>query len=113
MRSLIPLSNLSRNQGPCCPTAVSRPWDAIGPRRSEQAWLGEAIAIKEPTAAVFRRQTGSNLLIISRENFHGNTLFVERLERISRRGFRGIKQTNHPHKDQVLFIRERILRVKR
>jgi hypothetical protein len=29
-----------------------------------QAWLGEAIAIKEPTAAVFRAQSGSNLLII-------------------------------------------------
>jgi hypothetical protein len=28
------------------------------------AWLGEAIAIKDPTAAVFRPQTGSNLLIV-------------------------------------------------
>jgi S-DNA-T family DNA segregation ATPase FtsK/SpoIIIE len=28
------------------------------------AWLGEAIAIKDPTAAVFRRQSGSNLLLV-------------------------------------------------
>jgi S-DNA-T family DNA segregation ATPase FtsK/SpoIIIE len=28
------------------------------------AWLGEAIAIKDPTAAVFRRQSGANLLLI-------------------------------------------------
>ena len=29
------------------------------------AWLGEAIAIKDPTAAVFARQSGANLLIMS------------------------------------------------
>jgi S-DNA-T family DNA segregation ATPase FtsK/SpoIIIE len=28
------------------------------------AWLGEAIAIKEPTAALFRRQSGANLLMV-------------------------------------------------
>jgi hypothetical protein len=28
------------------------------------AWLGEPIAIKEPTAAVFRRQSGSNVLLV-------------------------------------------------
>ena len=28
------------------------------------AWLGEAIAIKDPTAAVFRKQSGANLLIV-------------------------------------------------
>lgn len=32
--------------------------------RSFSAWLGEAIAIKDPTAAVFRPQSGSNLLMI-------------------------------------------------
>ena len=32
-----------------------------------QAWLGEAMAIKDPTAAVFRRQTGSNLLMIGQQ----------------------------------------------
>lgn len=29
------------------------------------AWLGDAIAIKDPTAAAFRRQSGANLLILS------------------------------------------------
>ncbi|MCI0677207.1 MAG: AAA family ATPase [Phycisphaerales bacterium] len=28
------------------------------------AWLGDAIAIKDPTAAVFRRQSGNNLIIV-------------------------------------------------
>lgn len=34
------------------------------------AWMGDAIAIKDPTAAVFRRQSGCNLLIVGqREEF--------------------------------------------
>ncbi len=32
--------------------------------RSAQAWLGEAISIKEPTSALFRRQGANNLLIV-------------------------------------------------
>jgi hypothetical protein len=31
------------------------------------AWLGEALAIKEPTAATFRRQSGSNLLVVGQQ----------------------------------------------
>ncbi|MGA2621917.1 MAG: FtsK/SpoIIIE domain-containing protein [Thermoguttaceae bacterium] len=31
---------------------------------SPQAWLGSAVAIKEPTAAAFVRQSGSNLLLV-------------------------------------------------
>lgn len=31
------------------------------------AWLGEPIAIKEPTAAWFRRQSGANLLIVGQQ----------------------------------------------
>jgi len=34
------------------------------PPKSAVAWLGEAIAIKEPTAANFRAQSGANLLIV-------------------------------------------------
>ncbi len=37
---------------------------SAGDRRSPTAWLGSAIAIKEPTCAVFRRQAGSNLLLV-------------------------------------------------
>ena len=32
--------------------------------RSAQAWLGDAISIKEPTSALFRRQGGNHLLIV-------------------------------------------------
>ncbi|WP_165245908.1 FtsK/SpoIIIE domain-containing protein [Paludisphaera soli] len=32
--------------------------------RSSQAWLGDPVAIKEPTAALFRRQGGNHLLIV-------------------------------------------------
>ena len=35
--------------------------------RGELAWLGEAMAIDELTAAVFRRQNGSNLLIVGQQ----------------------------------------------
>src|SRR5260370_10848466 len=32
------------------------------------AWLGEAMAIKDPTAALFRRQSGSNLLLVGQQD---------------------------------------------
>lgn len=35
--------------------------------RAAYAWLGDAIAIKDPTAAVFRRQGGSNLLLLGQQ----------------------------------------------
>jgi DNA segregation ATPase FtsK/SpoIIIE, S-DNA-T family len=37
------------------------------------AWLGEPVAIKEPTAATFRKQTSSNLLIVGQ---HEQTAFA-------------------------------------
>ncbi|MBB47463.1 MAG: cell division protein FtsK [Phycisphaerae bacterium] len=33
-----------------------------------EAWLGDAIAIKDPTAATFRRQTGANLLVVGQQD---------------------------------------------
>jgi hypothetical protein len=33
-----------------------------------QAWLGEAVAIKDPTSAVFRRQSGANLLMVGQRD---------------------------------------------
>jgi S-DNA-T family DNA segregation ATPase FtsK/SpoIIIE len=33
-----------------------------------QAWLGDAVAIKDPTAAVFRRQSSANLLIVGQKD---------------------------------------------
>ena len=38
------------------------------PPKADYAWLGEAIAIKDPTAAVFRPQSGSNLLIVGQND---------------------------------------------
>jgi S-DNA-T family DNA segregation ATPase FtsK/SpoIIIE len=37
------------------------------PPRAALAWLGAAIAIKDPTAAVFRRQAGANLLAVGQQ----------------------------------------------
>lgn len=36
--------------------------------RAVSAWMGEAIAIKDPTAAVFRRQGGANLLMVGQHD---------------------------------------------
>ena len=38
-----------------------------GPAARHSAWLGEAMAINDLTAAVFRRQNGSNLLIVGQQ----------------------------------------------
>jgi hypothetical protein len=38
------------------------------PPKADHAWLGEAIAIKDPTAGVFRPQSGSNLLIVGQQD---------------------------------------------
>src|SRR6185503_18229270 len=39
-------------------------WPVAPATAASSAWLGEAIAIKDPTAAVFRRHSGNNLLIV-------------------------------------------------
>jgi DNA segregation ATPase FtsK/SpoIIIE, S-DNA-T family len=36
--------------------------------RAAAAWLGEAVAIKDPTSAVFRRHGGSNLLVVGQND---------------------------------------------
>jgi hypothetical protein len=36
--------------------------------KGDHAWLGEALAIKDPTAAVFRPQSGANLLIVGQND---------------------------------------------
>ncbi len=36
--------------------------------KAPHAWLGEAIAIKDPTSAVFRRQSGSHLLLTGQQD---------------------------------------------
>jgi hypothetical protein len=41
---------------------------AMPPARGRQAWLGEALAIKDPTAAVFRRESSNNLLLVGQQD---------------------------------------------
>ena len=41
------------------------------PQKNVHGWLGEPIAIKDATVADFRRQAGSNLLIVTREEAEG------------------------------------------
>ncbi len=38
------------------------------PPKALHAWLGDAVAIKDPTAATFRRQAGSNLLLVGQND---------------------------------------------
>lgn len=45
---------------------ASRWPDAAPP--APEAWLGDAVAIKDPTAAQFRRQSGSNVLIVGQRD---------------------------------------------
>ncbi|MFM8892182.1 MAG: FtsK/SpoIIIE domain-containing protein, partial [Planctomycetia bacterium] len=40
------------------------------------AWLGDAIAIKDPTSAVFRRQGGANLLVVGQREDLGASLLA-------------------------------------
>ncbi|MGF1580966.1 MAG: FtsK/SpoIIIE domain-containing protein [Gemmataceae bacterium] len=46
-------------------TGESRP---VAPLSEFPAWLGDAVAIKDPTTAVFRRQTGSNLVVVGQQS---------------------------------------------
>jgi hypothetical protein len=40
---------------------------AVAATRSPRAWLGAAVSIKDPTAAVFHRQSGANVLIVGQQ----------------------------------------------
>ncbi|MFN6189498.1 MAG: FtsK/SpoIIIE domain-containing protein [Planctomycetia bacterium] len=40
------------------------------------AWLGDAIAIKDPTAAIFRRQGGANMLMVGQREDLGTSLLA-------------------------------------
>ena len=54
------------DQEPAAREALAAP-DWPETPRSTTAWLGDAIAIKDPTAAVFRPQSGSNVLIVGQK----------------------------------------------
>jgi len=50
--------------------AAARVGDGLGVRSSRRAlaWLGDPVAIRDPIAAAFRRQSGSNLLIVGQND---------------------------------------------
>ncbi len=52
-------------------------WSAPPP--SPRVWLGEAVAIKEPTSLAFSRQAGANLLIVGQRDDAAGALFAATL----------------------------------
>jgi energy-coupling factor transporter ATP-binding protein EcfA2 len=54
-------------KNPLLVEAVSKPAHR-GSHDPVMAWLGEPVAIKDPTAAVFRRRSGGNLLMIGQQD---------------------------------------------
>ncbi|MBI5723120.1 MAG: cell division protein FtsK [Planctomycetes bacterium] len=59
--------------------ALSRLMDAAGPpadRKPPRLWLGEAVAIKEPTNLALTRQSGANLLVIGQRDESAASIFV-------------------------------------
>jgi hypothetical protein len=54
----------------------SRTAESPGPSGAPRAWLGEAVAIKDPTAVSFPRQSGANLLIIGQRDESAAALFI-------------------------------------
>ena len=52
-------------------------WSPVG--RKVAAWLGEPIAIKEPTVAYFRRQSGSNVLVVGQNEEQALGILVSTL----------------------------------
>ena len=44
--------------------------------RADQAWLGAAVEIKDPTAAIFRPQSGANLLIVGQNQRLANGMLT-------------------------------------
>jgi hypothetical protein len=42
--------------------------DVVGATTAATAWLGSAVAIKDPTSIVFRRQSGNNVLLVGQQD---------------------------------------------
>jgi S-DNA-T family DNA segregation ATPase FtsK/SpoIIIE len=55
------------------------------------AWIGDAIAIKDPTAAIFRRQGGANLLIVGQREDLGTSLLAMAMVSLA------VGHDPHPH----------------
>jgi hypothetical protein len=66
-------ADLARN--PLLERLVAEPAWPAGPG-GLHAWLGEAVAIKDPTAAVFRRQGGANLVMVGQHGEAAASLMI-------------------------------------
>jgi S-DNA-T family DNA segregation ATPase FtsK/SpoIIIE len=56
--------------------ALTRALNSTTPAKVPLAWIGEPVAIKEPTAAAFRPVGGANLLVIGQNEDAGRGLFA-------------------------------------
>lgn len=56
--------------------ALAKQLASHAPVKAPSAWLGDAVAIKEPTASVFRPHGGANLLLIGQSEDAARALFV-------------------------------------
>ncbi len=65
-----------------------------------RAWLGDAVAIKDPTCAVFRKQSGSNVMILGQQEEIAVGLTVSSLISLQRRRRSGSYGTDHPPGDR-------------
>jgi S-DNA-T family DNA segregation ATPase FtsK/SpoIIIE len=62
-----------------------------------QAWLGEAIAIKDPTSAMFRPQNGSNLLLIGQRDESALGIMATSLLSIAAQMAPAVSETSNGH----------------
>ena len=56
--------------------ALAKQLAAPAPVKAPAAWLGDPVAIKEPTAAIFRQHGGANLLMVGQSEDAARALFV-------------------------------------
>jgi low affinity Fe/Cu permease len=63
--------------------------------KAPQAWLGEAVAIKDPTAAVFRPQVGSNMLMIGQQDEAALSIILTALVSLAAQHEPADDPTNH------------------
>ena len=66
---------------------------AGGGPRPGGAWLGDALAIKDPTKAVFRRQSGSSLLVIGQQAEHARAVLAAAAVALAAQDRRGATST--------------------
>jgi S-DNA-T family DNA segregation ATPase FtsK/SpoIIIE len=64
-----PLANKTLND-----RLASREW--IEPQKPTSLWLGDAIAIRPPTAAIFRRQAAANLMVVGQQDIGSTALMA-------------------------------------